>query len=376
MTDLKTYFDEQRQDMLDLLTDLVEIESPSKDKVAVDNMSAKMAALFEAQGASVERVAREEVGDIIIGTWNANAGGKPIVILSHVDTVWDIGTVAERPVRLEDDGRMYGPGIVDMKGGIVIALYAIKGLLDRDELPDRPIIYVATTDEEIGSRHSKALIEETADGAALVLVTEPPTGDGSLKTWRKGVANYKLNITGKASHAGNEPEMGVNAIVEFAQHTMELTKLNDYKNGTSVSVTTVQGGTATNVIPANLEARIDVRAMTDNVYQRVHEKIMERLPFIPGAQVNIERLHYRPPMERDGATFEQAKKIASNEGITIREDGAGGGSDGNFTAAMGIPTLDGMGAEGGGLHALHEHVLVNSLPKKAALMAAILRDWE
>ena len=376
MSNIKTYFDDKQQAMIDLLTELVNIESPSKNKQAVDNMSNRIADLFAEAGAEVERHPRQEVGDIIVGKWNADADGKPIVILSHVDTVWDIGNVAERPVRYDDEGRMYGPGAVDMKGGIVISLFAIQGLIERGELPNRPIWYIATSDEEIGSKHSRDLIEDSAKNAALVLVTEPPTGDGSLKTWRKGTASYTLTITGKSAHAGNEPEMGVNAIIEFAQQAIELNELNDLKNGTSVSVTVVNGGTATNVIPDKLVARLDVRTMSLLTYERVHEKLMERLPFIPGAQVEMVRNHHRPPMVRDGEAFGKAQAIAKAVGITIREDGAGGGSDGNFTAAMGIPTLDGLGAEGGGLHALHEHVLINSLPKKAALMATLIRDWE
>jgi len=167
----------------------------------------------------------------------------------------------------------------------------------------------------------------------------------------------------------------VNSIIEFAQHALELNQLNDFKNGISVSVTVVKGGTATNVIPAKTRARVDVRTVSDRDYQRVHETIMDRAPYIPGAKITVTQLSHRPPMERDGDAFGKVQAIAAGTGITVREDGAGGGSDGNFTAALGIPTIDGLGAEGGGLHADHEHVLVNSLPKKAALMAALLRDW-
>ena len=376
MSDIKTYFDDKQQAMIELLTELVNIESPSKDKSAVDNMGKHVAELFKSSGASVDIHPGDEVGDIVLGKWNNDAPGKPILIVSHMDTVHPVGSVAERPVRIEDDGRLYGPGACDMKGGIVIALSAIQGLIERGELPERPIWYLATSDEEIGSLRSREIIEELAQQSALVMVTEPPTGDGSLKTWRKGTASYTLSITGKAAHAGNNPEMGVNAVIEFAQQAIELNDLNDLKNGTSVSVTIVNGGTATNVIPDKVVARLDVRAMSALAYDRVHTKIMERMPFIPGAQVEMIRNHHRPPMERDGDTFTKAKAIANQEGITIREDGAGGGSDGNFTAALGIPTLDGMGVQGGGLHALDEHILINSLPQKAALMATLIRDWE
>ncbi|MGJ3240218.1 MAG: M20 family metallopeptidase [Anaerolineae bacterium] len=373
---MKDYFNHKQQTMLDLLIELVNLESPSHNKQAVDKMSRHISALFAERGAEIERHPREEVGDIILGKWNSQATGKPILILSHMDTVWELGTLADRPLRLDDDGRMYGPGIVDMKGGIVIALSAIDGLIEQDTLPNRPIWYLATSDEEIGSKHSRELIEELAKKSALVLVTEPPTADGSLKTWRKGTASYTLTITGKSAHAGNEPEMGINAIIEFAQQALELNQLNDLKYGTSVSVTVVNGGGATNVIPDKVVARLDVRALSVPAYEKVHQQLMERMPFMPGAQVEMVRNHHRPPMERDGEVFSKAQAIAKAAEITIREDGAGGGSDGNFTAALGIPTLDGLGAEGGGLHALHEHVLINSLPRKAALMAVLMRDWD
>lgn len=375
MPELKAFFEPKQQAMIELLKELIAIESPSNDKAAVDAMGARLQHLFLNCGASVEVHAREAVGDIVLAKWNEQAAGKPILILAHMDTVWPLGSVASHPTRIETDGRLYGMGAVDMKGGIVVALYAIQGLLERGEMPNRPIWFMVTSDEEVGSKQSRELIEETAKQAALVLVVEPPTGDGSLKTWRKGVASYRLNIEGKAAHAGNEPEAGVNAIIEFAQQAIELNRLNDFKNGNSVSVTMVEGGTAANVIPAKVTARVDVRMMTQAAFAKMHESLMNRLSFIPGAKVTMEHLNYRPPMERDGKAFETAREIAKAEGIFIREDGAGGGSDGNFTAALGIPTLDGLGAEGAGLHAEHEHVLVNSLPKKAALIAAILRDW-
>jgi len=262
-----------------------------------------------------------------------------------------------------------------MKGGLVVGLHAILGLRDIDQLPDRPIWYLLTTDEEIGSKQSRQLIEETAKQCDLVLVLEPPTADGALKTWRKGVATYKLTVEGRAAHAGNEPEQGINAIIEFAQQAVEINKLNDYKMGTSVSLTVVDGGSATNVIPASLTAYIDTRTMTLRDKARVEDALMNLHPFIPGAKVTMELRSDRPPMERNPAVFDRIRGIANGVGIEVREDGAGGGSDGNFTAALGIPTIDGLGAEGQGLHAVHEHVLVNSLPKKAALIAAILRDW-
>jgi glutamate carboxypeptidase len=372
---ISAFFEARTQSMVDLLTACINLESPSHDKEAVDRLGVYLEQQMIQRGATVERHARAEVGDILLGKWNSGAAGKPLLILAHMDTVWKIGRIKERPVEIDAEGRLFGPGAVDMKGGIVIALDAIAGLAERGELPDRPIWYMITSDEEIGSKHSKELIESSAQQAELVLVVEPPTGDGALKTWRKGVATYTMTVGGKAAHAGNEPERGVNAIIEFAQQAMELHRMNDLKNGTSVSVTTVQGGTATNVIPAQVVANIDTRMMTMQAYNKLYADIMDRAPFIPGAQVTMVANHFRPPMERNGAVFERARTLAAAQGITIREDGAGGGSDGNFTAALGIPTLDGLGAEGTGLHAEHEHILVSGLARRAALMATILRDW-
>lgn len=376
MSDLLEFFAPKQQAMIDLLKILVGLESPSREKRAVDRLMDTLAQHFEASDALVERHPRREVGDILLAKWNDGAPGKPIMILSHLDTVWPVGTLEDSmPLQEDDEGRLFGPGILDMKGGVVVALTAVQGLQERREFPQRPIWFLATTDEEIGSKHSRAMIEDLANHCALVLVTEPPNSDGSLKGWRKGVASYKLEIEGRAAHAGNEPEKGINSIIEFAQQALELNSYNNLKYGTSVSVTVVEGGTTTNVIPAKTVAYVDTRMVSRKEFEALDAKILDRHNFVPGAKVSITRTHQRPPMERDDATIEQAKQIAQNAGITVRVDGAGGGSDGNLTANLGIPTLDGLGAEGLGLHAKHEHVLMNSLPRKAALMAALIRDW-
>ncbi|QPC82137.1 M20 family metallopeptidase [Phototrophicus methaneseepsis] len=376
MTELRTYFNEQQDAMVALLTKMIEHETFSIDKPNVDRFMDFMVGEFEKAGAQVTRHEREEVGDIVQATWQADAPGQPILLLGHADTVWPEGTLAERPVRIDEDGRLYGPGALDMKGGLAIALFAIKGLLDRGELPNRPIHYLLTTDEEIGSKHSQQIIEDMARESGLVLVLEPPTADGSLKGWRKGTASYTLTVTGKAAHAGNEPEKGINAIIEFAQQALVINELNDLKMGTSVCVNVVHGGMATNVIPDHLTASIDVRVMSQQAKNKIDAAFDDLHPFIPGAQVKVEGGHYRPPMERNDAALKQVKNIASGVGMSVHDDGAGGGSDGNFTAAIGIPTVDGLGPEGLGLHALHEHVIINSMPRKATLIAAILRDWE
>lgn len=380
MSELFDYFKDQEQAMIDLLTTLVEFETPTHSKAHVDKLGTYLHEYFKTLGASsVTHYPLDAVGDVRLAKWNEDSEGPPILFLVHIDTVCPVGTLAQRPVRLDGEGRLYGPGAVDMKGGIVVALTAIRGLIERNSLPQRPIWLLMTSDEETGSVHSKTLIVETAKQCGLVLVMEPSTPEEALKTWRKGVASYDIKVEGRASHAGNAPEQGINAIVDLAQQIMALNAMNDLRNGTSVSVTMVNGGITGNVIPPKAEARVDVRALTGQSYRDVHEQIMNLQPFVPGAKVTVSQRHMRGPMERNApmiAAFEQASAIAQHYGLTIREDGSGGGSDGNFTAYEGITTLDGLGPQGDGLHAEHEHVVISSLARRATLIAGILTDWQ
>lgn len=379
MNDFSAYFEAQKQAMVDLLTEMVNFETPTTDKAAVDVMGAYMRRQFESLGASsITAIPQTEVGDFLLAKWNEGAPGKPIMFLIHIDTVWPLGTLAERPVTIDAEGKLFGPGAIDMKGGIAIVLTALRGLKERGEFPNRPVWVLMTSDEEVGSIHSIPVIREVAKECALVLVMEPATQEGALKTWRKGLATYRVHVEGRPSHAGNAPEKGINAIVELAQQIQRINTFNDLKNGTSVSVTMVDGGSAGNVIPAKASAYVDTRFMTMRGMNNVKEALSNLEPFIPGAKVTLEEIHSREPMEHDERmvrTFAQCKQIGANIGQTVREDGSGGGSDGNVTAAMGVPTLDGLGPAGDGLHALHEHVVINSLPQRAALCAAMLRDW-
>jgi len=379
MSDLLSYFQTQKQTMVDLLTELINHESFTQAKAETDQLGAYMESQFNALGASsVTRIPQTEVGDFRLAKWNETAPGKPILFLIHIDTVWPIGTLAERPPRIDDEGRLFGPGAIDMKGGITVVLSALRGLKERGEMPNRPIWVLMTTDEEVGSIHSIPVIREVAPSCGLVLVMEPATKEGALKTWRKGIATYEMKIEGRPSHAGNAPEQGINAIVELAQQTMKLNSMNDLKNGISVSVTMVSGGSASNVIPAHASAHIDTRFLSMRTMEGLQENILSLEPFLPGAKVAVELLHAREPMEHNDQmkrTYAQCKAIGESYGLTVREDGSGGGSDGNITASMGIPTLDGLGPQGDGLHALHEHVVLNNLPLRAALIAGILKDW-
>lgn len=378
MSDLLAYCRERTDDIVELLTTLTEYETYTVEKAAVDKFGAYLAGMLKNLGAQVESIPRDQVGDILLAKWNADAPGKPITFVGHMDTVWPLGTLAERPVRIED-GRLYGPGSIDMKAGLAVMVSAIKALRDRGEFPDRPIWALITSDEEIGSTHSQDLIIEIAQQSGLCLVVEPATPEGAVKTWRKGVTDFRLKITGRASHAGGAPEAGINAVVELAQQIVRLNALNDLKNGTSVSVTMANGGHTNNVIPDHAEAYVDVRFLKQEEASRIRDAVDSLYPLLPGAQLEVMQGDERPPLERDDQmrqTFKQLKAIGETLGISLMEDGSGGGSDGNFTASIGTPTLDGMGPTGEGLHALHENVLVSSLPDKTALLAALLRNWQ
>lgn len=375
MSDLLRYFTGRSEAMLDSLTELVERESFTREKAHVDLVVDWVQKRFQDMNAdSVTRFPQAEFGDFLLAKWNENARGKPFLFLVHVDTVHVIGSLERMPIRIEN-GRYYGPGALDMKAGTVIALEALNGLMARDQLPPRPIHFLVTSEEEVGSPLSEALIKRLAADCELVLVMEPATKEGAIKTWRKGGGKYELIVEGRAAHAGIAPQEGINAIIEFAQQALEINRLNDLKYGTSVSITMVEGGSAGNVIPDRVVAHIDTRVMTNDAMIGLREALTNLYPKMPGAKVTCARHRHRPPMERRPDLFKKAAAIGEKHGVIIYEGGTGGGSDGNFTAAMGIPTLDGLGAHGDGAHARHEHVIISSLPRQAALIAALLLEW-
>lgn len=379
MSELLSYFQSQQQAMVDLLTQLIQYETPTRDKAHVDKMGGFMEAQFKAMGADVTRIPQQEVGDFLLAKWNADAPGKPIMFLIHIDTVWPLGTLARRPVTIDANGILYGPGAVDMKGGITVTLSAIRGLIETGNMPNRPVWVLMTTDEEIGSIYAIPTLEDVAKACGLVLVMEPGTKEGALKVWRKGLATYRVHVEGRASHAGNAPEQGINAIVELAQQVGRINALNDLKNGTSVSVTMIEGGSAGNVIPASASAYVDTRFLKVREMERVRAALQNLPEFVPGAKVTLEEIHARPPMEYNDlmrATVAQVKAVGEKYGVRVDEDGSGGGSDGNITAAMGIPTLDGMGPQGDGLHAEHEQVVIHSLPTRAMMCAGLILEWQ
>lgn len=295
-----------------------------------------------------------------------------------MDTVYPAGTIGARPVRIQD-GKFYGPGAYDMKASTVMALAAVEQLQHVGVLPDRPITALFTSDEEVGSHTSRALIETLARRHALVLCLEPALPDGSLKTWRKGIGDFKIRAAGRAAHAGADHERGVNAVEELAHHVLAVQQLTDYARGTTVNVGVIRGGTRSNVVPDEASAHVDFRVMTQAEADRICALIRGRQPVHPEATVTITGGLNRPPMPRTplmADTFRRAQSIAQRLGITVGEGGTGGGSDANFVAPLGVPVLDGLGALGNGAHSEREHVVIASLPERAALLAGILSEWD
>ena len=376
MTELLPYFQSQEDAMVAELSDLVQIESPSHDKAAVDRMSTRVESLFEAAGAVVQRFPGSQTGDMVLGSWGSSRPGKPITLLCHMDTVWQIGTLANMPIRRVDN-KLYGPGGYDMKAGIVIALNALRGLAALGRPTVAPVNILCTGDEEIGSNASRAKIEELAAQSQLVFVLEPAIPGGVIKTARKGVGEYFVRVEGRAAHAGADHKKGRNAIEEMAHQILALQRLTDYDKNTTVNVGVIKGGTASNVVPAACEVELDFRITLHEEAERLEQAIHNLRPVLEGTKLLISGGLNRPPMVRDErmiAIFEKAKTIAARHGMALQEGSAGGASDGNFTASI-TPTLDGLGADGDGAHAVHEHVLINTLSQRAALVAALLSEW-
>jgi glutamate carboxypeptidase len=360
--------------MLAALIELVEHESPSRDSAALERLGTVLAGRQRQLGATVETLSDACGGAHVLGRFRGLKEARPALVLGHFDTVWPVGTLARMPV-LRDEARLCGPGVYDMKSGLVMFLAVIEALTTLELTPPRPITVLFTSDEEIGSPGSRLFIEAQAREAEYVLVLEPPLADGGLKTARKGVGRFTIEIEGKAAHSGVAPELGASAILELAHQIFRVQELNAPEMGTTVNVGVIQGGTAPNVVPARALAQVDVRAMTRVAAETVERLLRNLNPVTPGTRINVQGSFNRPPMERTtaiAALFERAREIAAGIGIDLTEGSTGGGSDGNFTAALGIPTLDGLGVLGGGAHADSEHIVIDSLPERAALLAALL----
>lgn len=376
---LLTYFDTHHAAMLDLVRQLVTQETPSSDKARLDAFADFLAGRFGAVGASVEIIPNEKRGNHVRARFAAPGSdrtAKPALILCHFDTVWPVGSLATHPFRIDAEGKAYGPGIFDMQSSLMLAEYALRAVTALQLTLPRPVTVLMTSDEEVGSLTSWNLIEEEAKQAAYVLVMESPLPGGVLKTRRKGGGGFTVEVTGRAAHAGVEPEKGINAIVELAHQAITLHAMNDFEKGSTVTVGVIQGGTVSNVVPASASAKIDCRIWTKAEGERIEAAIRGLQPVLPGAQLKISGGWNRPPLERSvtGPLFEKAQVIGRKLGLELAEDGTGGGSDGNITGALGIPTLDGLGVPGHGAHADHEHIEVDKISSRAALLVALLLE--
>jgi glutamate carboxypeptidase len=374
------FLQSRRPAMERLLKRFVRCESPTDDKEAVDRLGRTVAAEWRKRRAKIGYLTRKEAGNHLRIAWpagvtlRAGTSAGQILVLGHLDTVYEVGTIRGMPFRV-GQGRAFGPGVFDMKGGLVIALFAADALARVNWLPRRRIKFLWTSDEETGSKSSRDVIEQEARRSAAVLVLEPANGPrGQLKTRRKATGTAEIVIGGRAAHAGLNPNEGVNAIRELELQSERLVRLNDRRRGVTVSPTMAQGGTRSNVIPAEARLTIDLRAETRDDMRRIERKLKSLRPILPGARVTVKGGFSRPPLERSAsaALFSHAQELAKQLGFSVGECLAGGGSDGNFTAALGVPTLDGLGAVGEGAHSTDEQVILSALPQRAALLAGLL----
>jgi len=385
---LLDYFDLHRDEMLAAVRTLVERESPSGDVARLNATCSWLADRFAAAGWTTEIVANQDCGNFLRARIGDRFGDRvddgavadgnptPAFIVAHFDTVWPVGTLERLPFRI-DAGAAYGPGIFDMKANLIMVEFALRAIGELQLRLPRPVELFLSADEEVGSPRGRPHVEEGAGRAAYVLVVEPPLPGGSLKTARKGVGRYRIEVEGRAAHAGIEPEKGVSAINELAHQILRAAALNDLEQGSTVNVGLVAGGTALNVVPASASADIDVRVWTRSEADRIERAILDATPANPDTRLLVSGFMKRPPMERIEATtalFARAHTVGQQLGLELEEGSTGGGSDGNFSAALGVATLDGLGVPGAGAHAVDEHILVDALPGRAALLALLLLE--
>jgi glutamate carboxypeptidase len=362
--------------MLELLERMVEIESPSNNKAAADELSKFLAQEFAAEGGNVRVHPASAYGDHLQIDFPGDAAGKPVMLLGHFDTVWPLGTLRTMPFRVEA-GRAFGPGVFDMKASLVMMIYALRALREA-RARHRPVVVFLDSDEEVGSTSSRPITEAIAGDCEAVLVLEPAQGaQGFLKTARKGVGHFTLRVLGRAAHAGVDIEKGQNAIVELAQQILSLLKFVDPSRGITVNPGVIQGGTRSNVVAAEAWAEIDVRVAQKMDAAALEHKFAQLRPANPECKLEVTGGLNRPPMERTAGTIRllhKAQECARQLGMDLGESSTGGGSDGNFTSALGIPTLDGLGPVGEGAHAVHESIVLAELPRRTAILAGLMES--
>lgn len=378
MQKILEFLKENLPNMVNDLKNLVELESPSTDKQLLDRTLEHIESYMrENLNGRIEIIKNTEAGNHLIAKFGPDDDEtKPILILSHYDTVWPEGTLQEMPFKKED-GIIKGPGVFDMKGGLIQALWALRAI-EKHVGIKRQVVLLCTSDEELGSQSSQKLLEDYAKKSECVLVPEA-SEKGALKTARKGVGDINISVTGKAAHSGLNPEDGISAIEELSRIVLELHGMSDPAGGTTVNIGTISGGTRRNVVAAHAEAVVDLRVSNQEAAKNVLERIHAIKPHNKGAEIRITGGLNRPPMERTEATaklFYKAKRIGEKIGLDLDECSVGGASDGNFCAALGVPVLDGLGTVGGGAHAPGEHLIEETMPQRAALLALLIMELQ
>lgn len=374
MKDLLNKAEARLPQMIEELKTLVEIESPSDSPNAVNNLASYLHNRLDKLGVKTKQIPVEKGGNVVVGHYGGE--GSAIMVLGHMDTVWPLGTLAMRPIRIEGE-KLFGPGSYDMKAGLVVALHTLEVLQALDKTPKHPLTFFFSSLEETDCGPYQEVLEKEALLCDYVLDLEPAWPGGAVKTERKGCANYILNIRGKAAHAGADPRKGISAITELAHQIQTLNNFTDYEKGTTVNVGVISGGIRPNVVPDSARAEIDVRFCRLSDGKDIDSKIKALQAHLSGAELEITGKIGMPPLERTEKVvnlYQKAREVATKLGFDLGEVSTGGVSEACITSALGIPSLDGLGADGDGAHAEYEHVLLPSLATRTALLAGLLLE--
>jgi len=373
MSEVLSYFRQNSERIVELLEELVKLESPSLHKPSCDKLAIFLWDQFTSSGIEATILEQQKVGSFLRVEFGQ--GEEQILVLCHMDTVWSLGEVRRRPVKRQGE-KLYGPGAYDMKGGICLGLFSLKAIKELELSLNKRVVIIINSDEEIGSHFSRPLIEAEAKSSKAVLCLEPAIPGGKLKTSRKGVGVFTLRIKGRAAHTAGDYKQGVSAIHELAHHILKIHKLSDPRRGLTLNVGRVEGGTLSNVVAATSEAEIDLRFIDPADGEKVVNQLYNLRPILPGISLEVSGAINRPPLlptPQNQSLFRRAQEIALSElNLQLEAGMSGGGSDANYTSALGIPTLDGLGVDGDGAHSVDEFVLLPSLVERGALLTELL----